>query len=414
MSETVIEVENLWKKFRRGERYDSLRDLIPAAARRLVGRGPRTGELEDREFWALRDISFKVRRGEALGIVGPNGSGKSTMLKLLSGILRPNRGSLKVRGRLSALIETGAGFHPDLTGRENVFLNGAILGMTKAELQRKFDEIVAFSGLEQFIDTPVKRYSSGMYARLGFAVAAHVEPEILLVDEVLAVGDAAFQRRCLAKMGETARDGRTVLFVSHNMGAVQELCQRCVLLSYGELKLEGDPKVVVTSYMKEVYGGLQSSFRAADGAAGSEPVTLLEADVLNAGGEPCTELRFGEPFGIRMAWHHEAAMTHAPYMVRVQDMRNRLVFVAKTPGGALGPSVRGRREVVCRFDTNVLVPGTYYVTVRCLDETGGAGKGGPSLSLTILNVPYDSRGVFNVAGDPMVALPASWEERHAP
>ncbi len=199
MPEVVVDVQDIWKKFRKGDRFDSLRDLIPSAMMRLAGLEPKDG-VRNMEFWALRNVTFELRRGQALAIIGANGSGKSTLLELLSGILRPNRGSVAVRGRLSALIELGAGFHPDLTGRENIYLSGAILGMRREEIKRKFDAIVAFSELEEFLDTPVKRYSSGMSARLGFAVAAHVDPEILLVDEVLSVGDTRFQQKCLARM----------------------------------------------------------------------------------------------------------------------------------------------------------------------------------------------------------------------
>jgi lipopolysaccharide transport system ATP-binding protein len=194
MSDIAVEVSHLWKKFRRGEIHDSLRDLVPALARRVLGRGPKQRNLAEGEFWALKDVSFQLKRGEIVGIVGPNGSGKSTLLKIMSRIIRPNSGFVRVNGRLSALIEVAAGFHPDLTGRENVYLNGSILGMKTSEVKQKFDQIVEFSEIEPFIDTPVKRYSSGMYVRLAFSVAAHLEPDVLLVDEVLAVGDVRFQR----------------------------------------------------------------------------------------------------------------------------------------------------------------------------------------------------------------------------
>ncbi|MCZ6785782.1 MAG: ABC transporter ATP-binding protein, partial [Planctomycetota bacterium] len=224
--------------------------MLPALTRRAL----RSDELADREFWALRDLSFSVERGEALGIIGHNGAGKSTLLKLMSGIMEPTRGSLDVSGRLSALIEVGAGFHPDLTGRENVYLNGTILGMRRAEIRRKFDQIVAFSGLEEFIDTPVKRYSSGMRVRLAFAVAAHLEPEILLVDEVLAVGDVAFQNKCLGKMDEASRSSRTILFVSHNMGMMTRLCTRAIWIDGGQIRLSGSPTEVVAEYLSSAEG----------------------------------------------------------------------------------------------------------------------------------------------------------------
>lgn len=205
-------------------------------------------------FWALQDIHFAVQEGEVLGIIGRNGAGKSTLLKILSRVTAPTSGEIKIKGRVASLLEVGTGFHPELTGRENVFLNGAILGMTKAEIRRKFDEIVAFSEVEQFIDTPVKRYSSGMYVRLAFAVAAHLDPEILVVDEVLAVGDAAFQKKCLGKMGEAAQGGRTVLFVSHNMVAVQTFCHRAVWLSGGRLQEDGEVAPIITRYLQSVHG----------------------------------------------------------------------------------------------------------------------------------------------------------------
>jgi len=254
MSEIALEFDGVWKKFKKGEMYDSLRDLIPALAKGLFSRNNR-GDLQKREFWALQDVSFQVPRGEAFGIIGANGAGKSTILKLLSKILRPNRGRIATHGRLSALIEVGAGFHPDLTGRENVYLNGAILGMKRQEISRKFDEIVEFAGIGDFIDTPVKRYSSGMYARLGFAVAAHVDPDILLVDEVLSVGDMQFQEKCLERMLRIAREGTTVIFVSHNLQAVQMLCGRTLLLRAGRITAVGPPRDVLIQYVQTIQGG---------------------------------------------------------------------------------------------------------------------------------------------------------------
>lgn len=248
MHDIALEFNHIWKKFKRGEKYDSLRDLIPAIAKRVFS-GNHTGELQEKEFWALKDVSFQVKRGEALGIIGPNGAGKSTILKLLSGILRPNKGEIKVNGRLSALIEVSAGFHPDLTGRENVYLNGSILGMTRSQINRKLDEILEFSGVSEFIDTPVKRYSSGMYARLGFSVAAHVNPDILLVDEVLSVGDLEFQEKCIDKMLSLRNEGIPIVFVSHNLHSVQLLCNRAFLLKNGQIFKEGNVGAVLNEYL---------------------------------------------------------------------------------------------------------------------------------------------------------------------
>jgi lipopolysaccharide transport system ATP-binding protein len=256
-TDTVIVVEGLSKRYRLGHtsRHDTLRDALSHNLKRLprllrgARPGPPDGNSED--FWALRDVSFGVRRGEVVGIIGRNGAGKSTLLKILSRITEPTAGRVALQGRVVSLLEVGTGFHPELTGRENVFLNGAILGMKRAEISRKFDEIVSFAEVEQFLDTPVKHYSSGMYVRLAFAVAAHLEPEILIVDEVLAVGDMEFQRKCLGKMEQVAGGGRTVLFVSHNMAAVQRLCGRGLHLRQGRLVSGGPVEAVIDSYLTE-------------------------------------------------------------------------------------------------------------------------------------------------------------------
>ncbi len=257
MSDAIITVEGLGKRYRihhqhEHERYVALRDVIARKAAALVQwlRGhpaPTTRAVED--FWALRDVSFEIQRGEVVGIIGGNGAGKSTLLKVLSRITEPTEGRITIDGDVASLLEVGTGFHPELSGRENIFLNAAILGMTRQETARKFDEIVAFAEVERFLDTPVKRYSSGMYVRLAFAVAAHLEPEILIVDEVLAVGDAEFQKRCLGKMHDVSRDGRTVLFVSHNMAAIQELCSRVVYLQDGRVVGDGAADKLISQYL---------------------------------------------------------------------------------------------------------------------------------------------------------------------
>ncbi len=248
MSQIAIEFNGVWKRFKKGEIYNSLRDLIPAITKNFFSKNDR-GDLQAKEFWVLKDVSFQVKKGEAVGIIGHNGAGKSTTLKLLSNILKPNKGEIRCYGKLSVLIEVSAGFHPDLTGRENVYLNGAILGMKKKEIDLKFDEIVDFSGLEEFIDTPVKRYSTGMYARLGFSVAAHMDPEILLVDEVLSVGDWAFQRKCMERMTSLFESGCTIIFVSHNLRSIASLCQKCILLDHGEVLQSGPSEKVIKKYL---------------------------------------------------------------------------------------------------------------------------------------------------------------------
>jgi lipopolysaccharide transport system ATP-binding protein len=283
MSEPIIEVAHLSKSYRLGAiGATTLRESFSRWRERRRGVAPTA---DPQEFWALKDVSFTVQPGEIVGIVGRNGAGKSTLLKILSRITEPAGGRAVLRGRVASLLEVGTGFHPDLTGRENVYLNGAILGMTRAGIARKFDEIVAFAEVEQFIDTPVKRYSSGMYVRLAFAVAAHLEPEILIIDEVLAVGDAAFQKKCLGKIGEVSHgSGRTVLFVSHNMGVVANLCSRAILLKAGKVFRDGPAAAVVASYIESgatVAG--EATWAADDPAAGSERMRLLRARILAGG-----------------------------------------------------------------------------------------------------------------------------------
>lgn len=250
MTDVAIQMDAVWKKFHRGERHDSLRDLVPAVARRVLKGARPADELGKDDFWALREVSFQVQRGDALGIIGHNGAGKSTLLKILTRLLRPTLGSYVTNGRIGALIEVTAGFHPDLTGRENIFLNGSIIGMKKADIARRFDAIVDFSGIGEFIDTPVKRYSSGMNARLGFSVAAHLEPEILIVDEVLSVGDYTFQGKCIRWMQNLLASGTTVIFVSHNMDSVLSLCNSALLLDQGRVTAQGDLKKVIGEYYK--------------------------------------------------------------------------------------------------------------------------------------------------------------------
>ncbi len=255
MSSTMIQVENLGKRYTLGQqsdRHTSLRDAIAYGSRKLLRnlRSGRKRRSHQEEFWALRDVSFDVQQGDRIGIIGRNGAGKSTLLKVLSQITEPTEGQVRLGGRVASLLEVGTGFHPDLTGRENIFLNGAILGMSKAEIRRKFDEIVAFAEVERFLDTPVKRYSSGMYIRLAFAVAAHLEPEILVVDEVLAVGDVQFQNKCLGKMENVARhEGRTLIFVSHDMNAIRTLCNSVVYLQGGQVASIGDPETQIDAYL---------------------------------------------------------------------------------------------------------------------------------------------------------------------
>lgn len=296
----AIRVENISKRYAIGGHrpaFDTLRERLSAAFRNPFRRGePDRGGAEP--FWALRDVGFEVARGEVVGVIGRNGSGKSTLLKILSRITEPTRGRVLLDGRVGSLLEVGTGFHPDLTGRENVFLNGAVLGMSRTEIRRKFDEIVAFSEVERFLDTPVKHYSSGMYVRLAFAVAAHLESEVLLVDEVLAVGDQAFQKKCLGKMEDVGRHGRTILFVSHNMGAVKALCGRAILLRGGVLEFDGDVLSAASRYMgaRELDVGVVRW--SAEGAPFIPSARLLEVELLSGGKRAATGLSTEEPIRV--------------------------------------------------------------------------------------------------------------------
>jgi ABC-type polysaccharide/polyol phosphate transport system ATPase subunit len=278
MSDVALRMEHVYKKFRKGETYNSLRDLLPALTGKMF-KGQELNAHDKREFWALQDISFEVKHGEAMGIVGRNGAGKSTALKILSRIMKPTKGRMVVNGRLSALIEVTAGFHQDLTGRENIYLHGTILGMTRREIDVKLDQIIAFSGLEEFIDTPVKRYSSGMYARLGFSVAAHVDPEVLIVDEVLSVGDYVFQQRCMDRMRAIVANGTTLLFVSHNLKAVTEICPQSLLLEHGRVLAIDSTDAVVRKYMSD---------DDKSGDAHTKPVYISSVKVRDLAGEQST------------------------------------------------------------------------------------------------------------------------------
>jgi lipopolysaccharide transport system ATP-binding protein len=300
MSDTVIRVENLGKKYILGhqkqERYTALRDVIAnkskSVRRKLLKPlGKKMADPAVEEFWALKDVSFEIKQGDRVGIIGRNGAGKSTLLKILSRITEPTCGRISIKGRVASLLEVGTGFHPELTGRENIFLNGAILGMSKEEITRKFEEIVAFAEVEKFLDTPVKRYSSGMYVRLAFAVAAHLEPEILIVDEVLAVGDVQFQKKCLGKMGQVASEGRTVFFVSHNMGAISALCDKVIYLAAGQVRAIGLTDSIVKAYFSEVLQNKVQDLEQLRLPGHGEQVKFSDIKLLSRDGS----LLFGQP-----------------------------------------------------------------------------------------------------------------------
>jgi len=353
MSEVALRMEHVYKKFRKGEIYNSLRDLLPA----LTGRMFRQQELREsdkREFWALQDLSFEVKRGEAFGIIGHNGAGKSTALKILSRIMNPTKGRMVVDGRLSALIEVAAGFHPDLTGRENIFLNGTILGMTKREIESKLDQIIAFSGIEEFIDTPVKRYSSGMYARLGFSVATHVDPEVVLVDEVLSVGDELFRNKCMERMREVIRGGATVLFVSHNLKAVAEFCHRCLLLENGKSVAIGPSDEVISKYLNQ-----SSSVHSA--GADAKPVVISKFLIRNAYGE-ASRFQSGEKVWIDIEVTGRTRCEKLDVTLYMLTDDHLIVFDTSTERLGLDSfSLEEGSVFTCTFELHLnLVSGIYY------------------------------------------------------
>jgi len=356
----IVKVEQLSKQYRIGTRQSShptLRDMIARTVRAPI-KGLR--EKRRREnIWALKDVSFEIMPGEVVGIIGRNGAGKSTLLKVLSRITEPTSGSIKLYGRIASLLEVGTGFHPELTGRENTYLNGAILGMKRTEIERKFDEIVAFAEIEEFLDTPVKRYSSGMYMRLAFAVAAHLEPEILLIDEVLAVGDAAFQNKCLGKMGEVAKHGRTVVFVSHQMGAVAQLCRKAMLLNHGVIAKEGDTQSVIDFYLNEVTGGSDNGFAGLDS---DKEMYVTKAQALDAEGNVKTHFTHNEPIIIAITCKINRWFPNSSLGFFVQDHRGRKIFTVNNPEWSrLGQNNKEVR-VTAKIPLALLVPGKYVFT----------------------------------------------------
>ncbi len=304
------------------KRYRIRRDEADTGGGGPLGRAARRLMARPTDFWAVRDVSFEVRRGEALGIIGHNGAGKSTVLKLLSSITSPTRGEITIRGRLSALIEVGSGFHPELTGRENVFLNGSILGMPRREIARKLDSILAFAGVEQFADTPVKRFSSGMYVRLGFSIAAHLDPDVLLLDEVLAVGDAVFQEKCLTRIDELRRAGTTIVFISHDLGAVERLCDRALLLDHGQVAAEGLPRDVIAAYERGAVAGAPAE--DARVAAEDGPVRITGAALHTPDGAPTRAVGTGHPLTIRLSYQARETVEDAAVEIFLNTTENEL------------------------------------------------------------------------------------------
>jgi lipopolysaccharide transport system ATP-binding protein len=374
MNDIAVQVRGLGKKYRigaieEGRRTlrETLMDALATPFRKagslLSGNASGAAGMEE-EIWALKDVAFDVPRGQVLGIIGKNGAGKSTLLKVLSRITEPTEGVIEIHGRVGSLLEVGTGFHPELTGRENVYLNGAILGMGRTEIDRKFDEIVAFAEVERFLDTPVKYYSSGMYVRLAFAVAAHLEPEILVVDEVLSVGDAAFQQKCLGKMGDVAQSGRTVLFVSHNMGAVTDLCDRAILLEGGQVTMDDGPTDVVSHYLTS--GGETSAVWQRPETEEEPPEASIQSvRILSARGRPESVIRFDEDFDVEIEYEIRESTRDLVIVAGLWSYRGFLWQSWDTDTTGLRGTVREPGSYVsrCRVPAGLVRPGRYSVTV---------------------------------------------------
>jgi len=370
MTEPVIEVEELGKRYRLGGTpggYQTLRDVLASLFSRLGRRKPP----EPAEtIWALRGISFTVERGQVLGIIGRNGAGKSTLLKVLSRVTEPTEGQARIRGRVGSLLEVGTGFHPELTGRENVYLNGAILGMRRAEIDRKFDEIIEFSEVERFVDTPVKRYSSGMYLRLAFAVAAHLEPEILIVDEVLAVGDAEFQRKCLGKMSDVAQEGRTVLFVSHNMSAILRLTQQCLVLDRGRIVRQGPTPEAVDAYLTggQVASG-ERRWDSVEPGPDDNPFAPIALRVIDRRGRIVDQVAAVEPFAVEFEYDLRREVTGLRIGLYLSTSRGEPVFTsfdtdASARFEAWTTRPAGRYLSRCHIPENLLNGGAFVLGVN--------------------------------------------------
>ena len=368
MSEPRVVVDGVWKKFRRGEHSHSLRDVVPAVVSRMLRLDRAPSELAEQEFWAVRDLSFAVRPGEALGIIGPNGAGKSTILKLLTRSLRPTMGRSAMVGRVGALIEAAAGFHPDLTARENVFLQGAVAGMRRAEISSKFDEIVAFAGVGEFLDTPVKCNSSGMNARLGFAIAAHLDRDVLLVDEVLSVGDAEFQKQCIARMRHLVGRGASLVFVSHNLTAVPELCTRALVVDHGELIFDGDPASAVREYR-------QVPQARTSGPAGnrSSDIHIKGVELLDASGTAAVVFPTARPITVRIQYRASRPIVELNFAVDIY--RGDGIYCAgmntRMDRRSFG-TLEGDGHVDLLVDNLHLLPGRYILSAGIVDGRGKA------------------------------------------
>ncbi|MBU0477506.1 ABC transporter ATP-binding protein [bacterium] len=372
----VIEFNHVWKKFQKGDKLYSLRDAIPNLFQRSKPLNRDNGILSNDEFLALRNVTFQVKKGSVLGIIGPNGAGKSTILKLLSRIIKPTQGEINIKGKLSALIEITAGFHPEFTGRENIYFNGAILGMSKKDIERKFDSIVEFSGIEEFIDTPVKRYSSGMYTRLGFSVAAHIDPDIMLVDEVLAVGDMAFKAKCAHKMRELLDSGVTIVLVSHHLSLVQNLCKRVILIDKGTALKEGTPEEIIPYYRNIVYDRREEELKKKGTSDGykiklkEDPFAKISNIFLYDGKDKQADsFLVGESLSVKIEYETKAKIENPIFYLEIIRADGILCCSASTKNDGFPiESIQGKGSIELDLGEIILVPGIYFTKVGIWDK----------------------------------------------
>lgn len=357
--ENVIEFNHVWKNFRKGESITSLRDAFSTIFKRLIG-----SQAKKDIFWALKDVSFDLKKGQTLGIIGPNGAGKTTILKLIAGIMKPNKGELKVNGRISSLIEVGAGFHPDLTGRENIYLNGSIMGMSRVEISKKFDAIVDFAGIGSFLDTPVKRYSSGMYVRLGFAVAVHTEPELLLVDEILAVGDVGFRRKCYGKISQFKAENKTIIFVSHNLNDIKQICDQAICLIKSRIFSFKDAVSTVNDYLKFCKQDALSEEINSDLRWGSGEARIEEVVLLNENKEKTDTFQTGDNLFVSIKYNFREKVEAPNFWVAVMDENERKICGTTTrQRGIVIKDLCGVGQIKCVFKDIPFVPGLYSLII---------------------------------------------------
>ncbi|MBK9598190.1 MAG: ATP-binding cassette domain-containing protein [Flavobacteriales bacterium] len=415
----MVQVQGVGKRYRLGTiNRQQLTDDVKAWTAKLLGRPDPTvpiGAHVDpqrigEDFWALRDVSFEVRRGEVVGIVGKNGAGKSTMLKLLSRITLPTEGTIRMRGKVSSLLEVGTGFHPELTGRDNIYLNGAILGMRKAEVNAKMDEIIAFSGIQHHIDTPVKRYSSGMRVRLGFAVAAHLEPEILIVDEVLSVGDAEFQRKSMGKMKDSAASGRTVLFVSHNMTAMRSLCSRVIWLEHGRVRMSGPTEEVVSAYLGNFVKSTAEIQWDAHNAPGNKVAHLRHVRVSPASG--ADTFRWEDEIDVEIGLDNHSGEGSISVNIQVLNGDDLVVFITNIheslPDVELG---EGRQVLTCRFPSHIFSAGDLFLNLSVTRNGRISFRAEQVVSFTVVEPPRT--GAWHGRRKGVFRLNIPWQHRPA-